>query len=291
VVTFAVGWFLGCLVIPLANVFYELNVTPLADRYVYLSSVGPALLAGYLAAAAYGWLSARVARWKAGLAVGLVLGAVVAAGAALNFRQLEVWHTDVAFWAEAVKRSPGHATPRLGLGAALIRKVARSEHLPLAERGRMLEEAAENSRMAAFDMGLESSSIVRARAHYNLMQLLFVKVHATLKASTAAREEGDPERAARLRRDAERDTKRARRRAEDAFRLADRYHAPHVKLSNLNEVWGDYWRAAGDPAKAMAAYTEALANIRNAKDRNPGSAWIAGREAAIARKLSELGSR
>lgn len=133
VLSFGLGWaliFLGPAV--LAGVF-GIAITPLAERYVYIPSVG-FLMAGTglamqglerLAAAAEG-LRAKV--W---VTAGLIVIAIVAVGGRESWSRNAVWRSPVVFWEAAVASSPATSLPYLGLGAqyTILGRYAEAERL------------------------------------------------------------------------------------------------------------------------------------------------------------------
>jgi len=110
-VTLAVGWFfLGTLPV----LWPTLLLNPLADRYLYLPTVGFALLLGHLVADVLpGVVKRQNAEWWTGLALAAIYGVVALAN-------LLVWKNDVSLFSEAVARAPRSARMQQNLGMALI---------------------------------------------------------------------------------------------------------------------------------------------------------------------------
>jgi tetratricopeptide (TPR) repeat protein len=108
------------------------NASTVADRYVYLAMLGPAL-------ALAGWLAAR-SGWRYFVPVAVML----AVFAALDFRQVGVWHDDDAWTARTLEVNPrswfglearAHALERAGKRdeALALRLVARRENSKAVE--------------------------------------------------------------------------------------------------------------------------------------------------------------
>jgi tetratricopeptide (TPR) repeat protein len=112
---FGIAWFFLLLAptstfVPIADV--------LVERRVYLAAFG-LILAAVLGGE---WVLDRAVApprrtWVAAVAVG---GIWIALAVALH-RRNAVWETELAYWSDAVSKSPGKARPRLGLGGALAR--------------------------------------------------------------------------------------------------------------------------------------------------------------------------
>jgi len=108
---FALAW-IGLTLVPSLAILWKIPDAPLAERYLYLPSVGFCLLCGNLAARA--WAAARGATARVALA-GAAAALVSLAGLATVLRN-PVWHDDVAFWTdtEATSQESGMAARNLG---------------------------------------------------------------------------------------------------------------------------------------------------------------------------------
>lgn len=119
--------FLASLAPSLAIALFRISETPLAERYLYLPSVGACLLLGFLLqrlahALPRGW-SARRRR-----ALGSALTLLVALPAAYaTHERNRVWADDYAFWQDAVLKAPGEALPHLHLGLSQDRRGEQAE--------------------------------------------------------------------------------------------------------------------------------------------------------------------
>jgi hypothetical protein len=108
----ALAWIALGLVPPLALVVRAISETPVADRYLYLPSVGAALLVGLA-------LARLPRRWeRAGVGVA---AAVLLAWTALTVKGVAIWRDDLRFWNNAVAAAPAEGFARLKLAVALAR--------------------------------------------------------------------------------------------------------------------------------------------------------------------------
>lgn len=124
--SFAIAWFLLHLVIessifPLELVFEHRSYLPLAGICLAL----PLPLA-------------RLAAWRAPLAVAATAALVAALGAATWLRN-ETWRSDVLLWSDAVAKSPGLVRAHTNLGVALARAGRHEEALAAYERAQALD--------------------------------------------------------------------------------------------------------------------------------------------------------
>lgn len=106
---FAALWIVLTLAPSLLVAIAEISVTAVAERYLYLPSVGLALLVAI-------GLSAREPLGRAAwAAVAIVLVACAAATALRN----EVWHDEITLWTDVTRHEHGYALPYMNLGLAL----------------------------------------------------------------------------------------------------------------------------------------------------------------------------
>ncbi len=110
---FANAWLVLTLVPSLAIV-WKIPDAPLAERYLYLPSVGFCLLAGDLVARL--WLAASARRARVLIACGL--GALLLVAAIGTVRRNRVWHDDVALWGDTEPKSQVSGMAARGLGTA-----------------------------------------------------------------------------------------------------------------------------------------------------------------------------
>ena len=107
----AVFWILVTLAPSMLIILAHISVTMVAERYLYLPSVGLALLAAFA-------LTTVAVRDRPRLAAATVLAAV-ALGAGATVQRNRVWHDEVTLWSEVTRRTPGYALPNMNLGLAL----------------------------------------------------------------------------------------------------------------------------------------------------------------------------
>jgi tetratricopeptide (TPR) repeat protein len=116
----AVGLFLVTLAPSLAIAVFSISETRLAERYLYLPSVGACLLAGLLLAR----IVPRLTRGRALAALAVPAAAAlllaVPAGRA-SAERAKVWRSDLDFWIDAVKKAEDEGLPHLHLGMAFSR--------------------------------------------------------------------------------------------------------------------------------------------------------------------------
>lgn len=156
----AEGLALGLVVVPLvftlSTVVFAVAQTPVAERYLYLSSAGFCLLAAFLLDRAAQWTRLRRA-WRMPGAAPLLVAVVVSVPlVTVSLRSVGFWTNERRLWQEAAREAPGQALPHLHLGLAD------------ADDGRKDDAAAE------YDRALRSagSRETYALAHDNLGALL-----------------------------------------------------------------------------------------------------------------------
>ncbi len=134
VAAWALAWIALGLGPPLLLLLRSISETPVAERYLYMPSVGVALLIA--------WVLTRLPeRWTgAGLAM---VGLAIVASAWWSVRQVPTWRDDTAFWDNAVAAAPDEGFPRIKLAVLLDR------------RGE--EAAAESTLLTALSLRLSSA--------------------------------------------------------------------------------------------------------------------------------------
>lgn len=97
----------------MAIALYRISETPLAERYLYIPTVGGCLLAGFLLERLADRLKNRALQVVLPVAIGLA----VATPAGIAARQRgEVWQNNLAFWTDTVEKAPDQGLPHLHLG-------------------------------------------------------------------------------------------------------------------------------------------------------------------------------
>jgi tetratricopeptide (TPR) repeat protein len=115
---------------PLANVLVTLTPYPVAERYLYVPSIGVCLGAGLALAALASVGSAGMRRAAAGLGAALVL-----AGAARSAWQVSAWHDPLRLWNAALRAYPeGTTRIHAELGLALMTAGRSAEAIPHLEK-------------------------------------------------------------------------------------------------------------------------------------------------------------
>lgn len=99
--------------VPSLTILWKIPDTPVAERYLYLPSVGFCLMVGYGAMRAW---SARPERWRTALSASGV--ALILLGAFATIRRNPVWRDDIALWKDAASKSHRSGMPLRSLGAA-----------------------------------------------------------------------------------------------------------------------------------------------------------------------------
>jgi tetratricopeptide (TPR) repeat protein len=110
---FALAWLLLTLVPSLA-ILWKIPDAPLAERYLYLPSVGFCLLVGY--AVERLWQAAPSPAWRRGLAIAGTV--VLALCAVATVRRNAVWHDDIALWEDTEPKSRVSGMAARSLGTA-----------------------------------------------------------------------------------------------------------------------------------------------------------------------------
>ncbi len=120
---FGADLFLGAFTIvsiapALAVAVLRVSETPLAERYLFIPSVGLSLLAGrWLVRLRNRMPRAWPERARNGALAILVLALAVPAGVA-TVKRARAWTDEVRFWSDAVRGAPGSGPPHLNLGEA-----------------------------------------------------------------------------------------------------------------------------------------------------------------------------
>jgi Flp pilus assembly protein TadD len=113
---FLTAWFFATLAPSLSVAFFQVSKTPIAERYLYLPSVGLCLLAGYLAFVRLPALVPEKTKKMATLLAAAALVAVTTACAAGTVARGRIWRSDFDFWTDVVAKWPDWGLPHLHLG-------------------------------------------------------------------------------------------------------------------------------------------------------------------------------
>lgn len=112
-VAFLLLW-IAVTLAPSLAILFKIPEVPIAERYLYLPSVGFCLLCGY--AAGVGLADGRRA-WRYATAVAVAVALV--AGTAATVVRCRVWASDLALWRDTAAKNPLAAMPMRSLGVAL----------------------------------------------------------------------------------------------------------------------------------------------------------------------------
>jgi len=115
-VLFLLCWFVLTLAPSLLVILRRSASALVADRYLYLPSVGAVILVGWILT---NLRPLHSRRWRLG--AGAVAG-VVAVGLAASVARTRVWSDDLSFWSDVAGRSPSYALPLRELGDAHMRR-------------------------------------------------------------------------------------------------------------------------------------------------------------------------
>ncbi len=154
-----------CLFFPACWGFYIITLLPvlglvqvggqaMADRYTYLPSLGPFLMAGIFAA--WAWKKAGSFKWERRLRIAGISAAllVVLSMSYLTFWQIGVWKNSLVFWDYVIEKEPGKVPE------------------PYNNRGIVFEEMGQLERATADFNEAISLDPAAFRAHYNLGKVL-----------------------------------------------------------------------------------------------------------------------
>ena len=130
--TFVSGvlWWFICLA-PVANVYPIFN--PMAERYLFLASMGPCLLIGDWVLGIRDWGGKEIGRvWRAGIVSLLVVWCVVAIVTVVQRNQ--VWRDNMSLWTATAQAAPDNPTVISNLAAAYYEKGDYAKVIEYGER-------------------------------------------------------------------------------------------------------------------------------------------------------------
>jgi Flp pilus assembly protein TadD len=267
---FAVLWFLATLAPSLLVVVADISATAVAERYLYLPSVGLSLLLA-------GELSRRPRLTTAPAARAALAAGLLVLGAATVARNA-VWRDEVTLWTDVAAREARFALPLMNLGVAL-RDAGRAEEAEAAFR-RALEARGDetNARNTYINLGflelgrerLDEAAALFARAnaigghasaHYGLAAVERARGRAALAAGDAA--------------EAARRFARARAELEAALAINPRHEKAHAMLASVHYHLGDYPRAVEHYRRAVELAPDTPAGRHAAEALAQLTAWMA----------------
>jgi tetratricopeptide (TPR) repeat protein len=145
-VLLGMAWTLIALAPALAVAATSVAVTPVAERYLYLPSVGLALMGGV----AYDAVAARLRP----LVAGVLAASLVLAGIAATLVRGQVWQSDLRLWSDAVARTQCCATLFIEYGKAQFQAGNLREAEDSFRRAARLAAAPRQSATAAYNLGV-----------------------------------------------------------------------------------------------------------------------------------------
>lgn len=161
---FALAW-LALALVPSLAILWKIPDAPLAERYLYLPSVGFCLLAGDLLGRA--WDAAGSGRAR--LAIGIAAGVALLACAAGTLRRNPVWRDDIALWEDTEPKSQLSGMAARGLGTAYQQAGRAAEARAAFERALTRRNDARGLQVAYNNLGtlaMYEGDYAGARRHY-----------------------------------------------------------------------------------------------------------------------------
>jgi tetratricopeptide (TPR) repeat protein len=157
-------WFVLTLAPSMASAVRVISETPVAERYLYIPSVGWSLLIGWLLAWAWARRGARALALTAALALtSSYAWATVARG--------RTWMDDVSLWTAAARSAPNASMPHHGLGGAAFERGKLRDAIGHFETALRLANTSEARALAHNNLGmcyltLSADNLDRAEEHF-----------------------------------------------------------------------------------------------------------------------------
>lgn len=114
VVSFLIGW-IGITIAPSLVIVFKIPSAPVAERYLYLPSVGFCLLLGY-------WIARLAERPSRRAAILAAFTAVCALAGIATVRRNAVWRSNLSLWQDTVVKNTSQGLPARSLGTAYQEK-------------------------------------------------------------------------------------------------------------------------------------------------------------------------
>jgi tetratricopeptide (TPR) repeat protein len=279
----ATGWFWIAISLPLWVAVVAVVNTPLAERYLYLPTVGVALGAGALVAAAPG------RGWRVnGLALsGLVLVAFLAG----TLQRGLVWRSSLALWSDTVERVTDQGMPWENLGLSHMRLGQDAQALDAFRRAAVIEtyeaRGRARARNAIGSILAKRGETEAAIAEYRRAVALnpaYAEAWYGLAAAYETRAERFHEQGQTSERDAAADL--AIHFYRTAFQRYAGYYPARLKLAAALAAQGARLEAEGRSGPAVKLYGEALQTLnalqaRLALDRRADALERLAREVGV----------
>jgi len=263
---FAGLWWTGVAIAPsLAVTFNGIAVTPVAERYLYLPSVGAALAVGAVLVRLAGGGLRRVSRIAAVVLFAVFMAATVQRG--------RVWLSDLRLWTDTTSKVTTHAIPWVELGKARMKAGDADGALEAFLRARLLDKTPKMTAITEFNLGAmyaqrgQTADAERAftaaieaepryaRGYYGLGRLLLER---SLRPALAG-----PRRLDYL--------GRAAGYLETAVALAPAFASSHIALARTRLAEGNVWLREGDRRRAEVSYRRGLQQLGQLQQHNPGA--------------------
>jgi tetratricopeptide (TPR) repeat protein len=264
---FAGLWWTGIAIAPsLSTTLAGLAEAPVAERYLYLPSVGLALTLG---AVLSGHMPASRARLAAAAA-----GVLAVAYLALSWQRGYLWLNDLRLWTDVTSKVTGYGLPWVELGRAHDARDDKEAALAAFLKARNLKNSPETSAIANFNAGLlyaqrgdlrnageyfaaaVAADPAYPRGHYGLGRVIYQR---TL--SAAGRAQPAAERLARLH--------EAASHLDLAVTLNPAFVEAYVALAWVIKTRGDVFQETADLVQARASYRAALSHMDAAARFDP----------------------
>ena len=252
-------WWTGVAIAPsLAAIVPGIAETPVAERYLYLPSVGIALALGALLGGAWTAQRLRTVAWGTGI--------VAAIGLAATLQRGSIWLTNLRLWSDTTSKVATWGMPWVELGRARYGRGDQAGALEAFLHALDLSNSPKTAAIANFNVGLlyaqrgnmpeaerEFAAAVGAdptyaRGHYGLGRAIYERALAG-----AARGRPAAERLAQLR--------QAGGELALAVSLAPTYVDGHVALAWILSAQGDAYHELGDARQARSSYMAALSRL------------------------------
>jgi Tfp pilus assembly protein PilF len=259
----SLAWF-GCTVAPsLAVVVLKLSETPVAERYLYLPSIGFCFLLGALFCCA---IEKKRLPWAP---IGMAIIIIAGYGAG-TLRRETVWQDNIRLWSDATRKAPDQGLPWTELGMAYTAKGKLDEALSCFRKAIQANYDNEGRSVAYNNIGMihlrqhrvgEAESSFQAAIHQRPQ---YATPHYGLGLVSM-------EKASRIH--TVQDAKKAVQDAVQEFQIAIRLHPNYVRalwgLTRAQMFLGDLAEKVGTPKTAIKEYRTALSTFERLVQIDP----------------------
>jgi tetratricopeptide (TPR) repeat protein len=266
-------WWLGAALAPsLAATLTGVSETPVAERCLYLPSVGAALVLGPLLCHLWNTRWAQPASWALGLLATLYLATAVHRGT--------VWLSDLRLWTDTTQRMPAHGLPWLALGKARFDAGDQQGAIEALQRARDLQDDPLGRAITLYNLGtiqIEGGNLEEAarsftaaveadssyaQGHYGLGRIFYERATRPGHSGLQDRQRLD-----------------LLDRGEGELEVAlarDPTSVPiHLVLAMVHAAKGDLLAHGTDRAAAESSYARAIAHLDAVTNLDPAVAAIA----------------